>query len=569
MEHDHPAPRVPDTVYVNGRVWPGARPGGAGYAPECQALAVGRGRVLALGTDREVTDLAGPHTEVVDLRGRRVVPGLIDGHMHAVRAGATWSDELHLTGTTTLAGALAAVRDRACEAPPGRWIRAVGGWHPTQFAENRPPTSAELDAAAPGRPVYLQALYDFAVLSGEAMRVLGLDGWSDPPGGSVERDPVTGRATGVVRGLGAFNRCLATMGVPDPEEQRSSSRAMLGDLNRAGLTGVVDPGGFGMAPERYDPLFDLWRAGELTVRFRLYLSATDPGHEAGQLEGWLRHARAGFGDGMLRVTGVGEIVHFGCHDFEGLEPFELSDASYDELLAITRRVAEQGWPLHIHAVLDSTIDRILTAWETVHRQNPLTGLRFSLAHADTISPRNVDRLAALGAGVVVDDHQVFKAAASARSWGTDVMECAPPLADLADAGVPVGAGTDATRASSYNPWLALWWLHEGASLDGTARRAGRHRLSRAAALDLYTRGSAWFSFEEGDRGHLSPGARADLAVLSEDYFTVPAAAIPGISAHLTVVGGRTVHAADPPRPGTAQPWTRVRAQSETQTGASR
>jgi hypothetical protein len=377
---------------------------------------------------------------------------------------------------------------------------------------------------------------------------VGLDDWRDPPGGLVERDPVTGRATGVVRGIGAFNRCLGAMHVPGPDEQRASTRAMLGELARVGLTGVVDPGGFGMSPERYDALFDLWRAGELTARFRLYLSATDPGQEPGQLEGWLRHAQTGFGDGMLRVTGIGEIVHFGCHDFEGLEPFELSDSSYGELLAITRRVAERGWPMHIHAVLDATIDRILTAWETVHREHPLTGLRFSLAHADTISPGNIDRLAALGAGVVVDDRQVFKAAASAHSWGAQAVECVPPLADLAAAGVALGAGTDATRASSYNPWLSLWWLHEGGSLDGSCRRAAGHRLSRAAALDLYTRGSAWFSFEEDDRGHLFPGARADLAVLSEDYFTVPAEAIAGITSQLTVVGGRTVHAADPDSP---------------------
>ncbi len=297
---------------------------------------------------------------------------------------------------------------------------------------------------------------------------------------------------------------------------------MFADLNAAGLTGVVDPGGFGMPPESYDPLFDLWRAGELTVRMRLYVSAVNPGQETSQLEGWLRHAQTRFGDDMLRMVGVGEVVHFGCHDFEGLEPFRLTDQNYQELLIITRQVAERGWPMHIHAGLDSTIDRILDAWESVHRQIPLDQLRFSLAHADTISPRNIRRLAALGAGVVADDHQVFRASASAGCWGADAMASVPPLGDLLEAGVRIGAGTDATRASSYSPWLSLWWLHEGRSLDGTVQRAPRHRLSRRQALEAYTRGSAWFSFEESDRGHLHPGARADLAVLSDDYFTVPA-----------------------------------------------
>jgi predicted amidohydrolase YtcJ len=546
MEHGKSAADAPDTIYVNGRVWPGTRPGTAAHGEsrdeEYEALAVSRGRVIALGTDQEIRELAGPRSEVVDLRGHRVVPGLIDGHMHATRAGTTWSSELHWTGMTTLTDALAGIREAARDAPPGRWIRAIGGWHPSQFTENRPPSTAELDAVAPDHPVYVQALYDFAVLNSAAMHQLGLHDWADLPGGTVERDPVTGRCTGEVRGLGAFNRCLAAIPGPDAAQQRKSTRAMFADLNAAGLTGVVDPGGFGMPPESYDPLFDLWRAGELTVRMRLYVSAVNPGQETSQLEGWLRHAQTRFGDDMLRMVGVGEVVHFGCHDFEGLEPFRLTDQAYQELLIITRQVAERGWPMHVHAVLDSTIDRILDAWESVHRQIPLDHLRFSLAHADTISPRNIRRLAALGAGVVADDHQVFRASASAGCWGADVMASVPPLGDLLEAGVRIGAGTDATRASSYSPWLSLWWLHEGRSLDGTVQRAPRHRLSRRQALEAYTRGSAWFSFEESDRGHLHPGARADLAVLSDDYFTVPAELIPRITARLTVVGGRTVHA---------------------------
>lgn len=553
MEHSHPATGVPDTIYVNGRIRPGSRTPGLAARGErrdeedeaYEALAVSRGRVTALGTDREIRDLAGPRSEVVDLRGHRVIPGLIDGHMHATRAGSTWSSELHWTGMSALTDALTSVGEAVRSAPPGRWIRAVGGWHHTQFKENRPPSTAELDAVAPDHPVYVQALYDLAVLNSEAMRVLGLDSWTGLPSGTVERDPLTGRCTGVVRGLGAFNRCLAAIPGPDAAAERASTRAMFADLNAVGLTGVVDPGGFGMAPERYDPLFDLWRAGELTVRMRLYVSAVDAGHEVSQLEGWLRHAQTSFGDDMLRMVGAGEVVHFGCHDFEGLEPFSLMDEAYEDLLTISRRVAERGWPMHIHAVLDSSIDRILDAWETVHRQIPLDRLRFSLAHADTISPRNIRRLAALGAGVVTDDHQVFKAGASAACWGAEQMASVPPLGDLLEAGVQVGAGTDATRASSYSPWLSLWWLHEGRSLDGSVQRAHRHNLSRQQSLDLYTRGSAWFSFEESDRGHLRPGARADLAVLSDDYFTVPADLIPSITAQLTVVGGRTVHASGP------------------------
>lgn len=527
-----------DAIFVNGLVWPGS---GTAGGPEPTALAVSRGRVLALGSDAEVRELAGPGCSVTDLGGRRVVPGLIDGHLHAVRAGLTWDRELHWTGVPDVATALTAVEAEVARRPAGDWVCAIGGWHPDQFTEARAPSRAELDAVAPEHPVYVQALYEYAVLNTAALRASGLDRLTeDPPGGHVERT-ADGVPTGRISGLPAFNRCLAALPVRGPEQERASTAAMLRDLHAAGLAGVVDPGGFGMPPDRYDALFELWRRGELTMRMRLFLSAVDPGREYEQLAGWLRHGQTRFGDDVLRTLGVGELIHYGCHDFEGLAPFEISEAAGAEFLRISREAARRRWPMHVHAVLDTSIDRILDAWEKVHAEFPVTGLRFSLAHADRIGPRNIARLRALGAGVVVDDRLVLKAAASARVWGDEVVRQAPPLADLLAAGVPVAAGTDGTRASSYSPWLSLYWLVAGRSLDGVARRDPRHLLGRAEALHLYTRGSAWLSFEEADRGHLFPGALADFAVLDPDYLTVPAEQIPAIRSVLTVVAGTPVH----------------------------
>ena len=538
-----------DTVYLNGRIWPGAGEAGAwepaaADAPAAQptALATAAGRVLACGSDARIRELAGPDTTVVDLQGRRAIPGLIDGHLHATRAGATWTAELHWTGVPDVPAALATIAQAAGRAAPGEWIRAVGGWHPCQFTESREPTRAELDKVAPDHPVYLQALYEVAVLNSAAVRASGLDQMSgDPPGGHVERDPATGEPTGRVHGLGAFTFCLQAAGTPGPAQRLRSTAGMLAGLHASGLTGIADPGGFGMMPESYDSLFELWRRGELSMRMRLFLSATHPGQEYDQLDAWLRHAQSRFGDEMLRYTGIGEVVHFGCHDFEGLDDFSISAESRAELCRISHRVAERGWPMHIHAVTDDSITAILDCWESVNEHIPLAGLRFSLAHADQISVPNIARLHALGAGIVLDDHQVFKGTVSAAAWGSETMSRVPPLADLTAAGIPLAAGTDATRASSYSPWLSLWWLITGSSLDGMRRRAGQHLASREQALEWYTSGSAWLSFEEGDRGHLRPGARADLAVLSEDYFTVPEDRIPAIRSDLTVVGGRTVH----------------------------
>jgi predicted amidohydrolase YtcJ len=315
---------------------------------------------------------------------------------------------------------------------------------------------------------------------------------------------------------------------------------MMRRLHSVGLTGLVDAGGFGMDPRRYDAVFRLWRRAELTMRLRLFMSATDAGHEIEQLRGWLAYSQPGFGDDMVRVLGIGEVVHLGCHDFEGLEPFVVSPEAAEEFETISGETARRGWPMQVHAVLDATIDVILDAWERVDAEYPLADLRFTLAHADCISRRNIARLRAMGVGVVLDDHLTFRARAAEQIWGEDRVRNAPPIADLQTAGITIAAGTDATRASSFSPWLALWWLVTGRSVDGERHRSPEHTLSREDALVAYTAGSAWMSFEEADRGHLWPGAHADLAVLDRDFFAVPEDDIPDISADLTMVGGRIV-----------------------------
>lgn len=483
---------------------------------EVDALAVRDGRVASPGT-------AGPHAVVVDLEGRRVVPGLIDSHVHMVRAGATWDDEIHWDELPSLADGLALLRRRAAQVGPGRWLAVVGGWHPCQFAEQRMPTRAELDAAAPDNPVYVQALYEQAQLSSLAV---------DAVGGPDRVDDLDG-----------FNAVLAVaLPAPDLERQVASTRSMLAELARLGLTGAIDAGGFAMGPDRYRALYEVWRRGQLTVRTRLYLCAQTRDGDAAETRDWLRFLQPGFGDEWLRVTGIGEIALYGCHDFEGLTPgFTIAHDTARELEAIARLCAERGWPMHLHAVLDTTITTILDVWERVDRDLPLAGRRWSLAHAEPISRLNLLRVAALGVGLAVQDRMVYRGAASAAAWGAAALPDAPPLREILDLGIPLGAGTDATRVTPVNPWRCLWWLVTGRSLDGAPPRATRHRLTRAEALHAYTVGSAWFSADD-DVGTLEVGTRADLAVLSDDYFTVPDEQIPSLTSVLTLAGGRVTHA---------------------------
>jgi predicted amidohydrolase YtcJ len=518
---------VDDTLLlVNGRIWTGEPDPST---ERIGALAIRAGRILEAGQTETIRSVYSGVSEV-DLGGRTVVPGLIDGHNHSVRAGATWARELDLSAYTSPEQFLAAVSLAVTDAEPGEWIAAVGGWHPSVL-DGWAPDRALLDEIAPGNPVYLQAMYEFAVVNSAAL---------------ARVPAVAAGADGRVTGMPAYNAFLAAMGKPSAELQVRGLAGMYRDFAAAGITGVHDPGGFGMTAAAYEPVRELWRSGGLACRLRLYYSACEPGGEAGQIAAWLRDGFGEPGDAvpqnsMLRAVGIGEVVHFGCHDFEGLDGFTVTDEAAAGLTAITRAVAQAGLPMQIHGVLDPSITRILDCWEEVDASVPIAGLRFALAHGDRISPANVARLKRLGAGVIVDDRQSFRAESSRARWGAGALSSVPPLGDLLAAGIPVGAGTDATRASSWNPWRSLHWLAYGQSWDGGPVREARHRLSRAEALRAYTHGNAWFSSEESVRGLLAPGYLADLAVLDRDYFEVDAAEIPSIHSELTLVGGAVAY----------------------------
>jgi predicted amidohydrolase YtcJ len=522
----------------NARVVAGAR------EPAGEAIAIEAGRVLAVGPDADVRQTAGQGAVEVDLGGRRVIPGLIDSHAHVVRAGLRWEREIRWDGLGSLEEGLERIRARAGQLPRGEWIAVVGGWHPNQLRERRGPTRADLDRVAPDHPCYVQRLYAEGVLNSPGLARCGFAaGCADPEGGEIERDE-RGNPTGVVRGTGAFRHCLREIGPSAFGEQVASIRSMLRDLGRLGLTGAVDPGGIGITPETYGPFYEVWRRGELSLRLRLYLGAGQRGNERRQIEDWMRFMPRGFGDDLLRITGLGEIILFACWDADGLRPLEIDPDAFREFTELSAKAAGGGWPMHVHAIRDASVGGILDCWEAVARDRPIAPLRFSIAHAEAIGEQNLLRARALGVGLALQDRLVLRSGDSARAWGEDAAAAAPPLRRMLELGFPIGAGTDSTVANSIDPWRSLWWLVTGKNLDGGPRRAQEHRLTRQQALDLYTNGSAWFSFEEESRGRLAPGYLADLAVLSGDYFAVDEDEIPAIRSELTLVGGEVAYASE-------------------------
>lgn len=522
--------------------------------PRAQAFAIAGGRFVAVGDDADAMAFAGPGTRIVDAARRRVIPGLIDSHLHVIRGGLNYNLELRWDGLPSLADAMRLLREQVARTPAPQWVRVVGGFSEHQFAEKRLPTLAELNAVAPDTPVFILHLYDRALLNGAALRAAGYTrDTPDPPGGEIVKD-ANGEPTGLL--LARPNALLLysalAKGPKLPYDyQVNSTRHFMRELNRLGVTGVIDAGGgFQNYPDDYKVIADLHAAGELTVRIAYNLFTQKPKEEVADFTRWTASNRYGQGDDYYRLNGAGEMLVFSAADFEDFrQPRPEMPASMEtELDAVVRVLASQRWPWRMHATYDETITRALDVFEKVNKDIPLDGIRWFFDHAETVSDRNLERIARLGGGVAVQHRMAYQGEYFVERYGAKAAERTPPVKRMLELGVKVGAGTDATRVASYDPWNALYWLATGRTLGGLALYPAANLLSRDDALDLYTRANAWFSNEDGAKGQIKIGQLADCAVLSADYFSVPEDEIRGIVSVLTVVGGRIVYADDAYRP---------------------
>lgn len=538
------AATTPDLILINGKFHTVDK-----QNPIADAVAIGGGKFIEVGDAASVMRLKQPSTRVIDLGGRTAIPGLNDSHLHLIRGGLNYNLELRWEGVPSLADALRMLKDQAARTPHPQWVRVVGGWTEFQFAEKRLPTLDELNAAAPDTPVFVLHLYDRALLNRAALAAVGYTkDTPNPPGGEIVRD-ASGNPTGMLIARPNAMILYATLakGPTLPlEYQVNSTRQFMRELNRLGVTSAIDAGGgFQNYPEDYQIINQLAAENQLTIRIAYNLFTQSKGGELADFQKWTTMVKPGDGNDFFRHNGAGEMLVFSAADFEDfLEPRpDLAAGMEDELERVVRHLVSNRWPFRLHATYDESISRMLDVFEKVNRDIPFDGLHWMFDHAETITERNIERVRALGGGIAIQHRMAFQGEYFIDRYGAEAAEHTPPVAKMLEMGVPVGAGTDATRVASYNPWTALYWLVSGRTVGGARLYGAAGRLPRETALELWTAGSAWFSSEQDKKGRIQAGQLADLAVLSADFFSVHEDDIKAIESVMTVVDGRVVYGA--------------------------
>lgn len=513
-----------------------------------EAVAISNGRFIAVGTEKEVMAFKADNSEIIDAKGRTVIPGINDTHTHLIRGGLNYNMELRWDGVPSLADALRMLKEQALRTPAPQWVRVIGGWSEFQFKEQRMPTLDEINAVSGDVPVFVLNLYNRAYLNRAALRALGYNKKSQAPQGSTFQRDSNGNLTGLL--IAQPNAAILYASIAkgpqlSPDDQVNSTRQYMREMNRLGITSVIDAGGGGQNyPDDYQIIEKLHDNGELTVRIGYNLFTQNPGKELEDFQRWTKITSPGKGDDFYRVNGAGEMLVYSAADFEDFtEPRpDLPQSMEENLKDVVSLLAQSKWPFRLHATYDESITRFLNVIETVNRDIPLNGMNWILDHAETISDKNIERVKALGGGIAIQHRMAYQGEYFLNRYGEKLAQRTPPIKKILEMEVPVSAGTDGTRVASYNPWVGIYWLVSGKTVGGTSSYSESNRFDRMEALRMYTANSGWFTSQEGVKGSIVPGQLADLVVLSEDYFSIPEDSIKRLESVLTIVGGKPVYA---------------------------
>ena len=534
--------------------------------PRAEAMAIVGDKIAAVGQRRDMAQYVGSGTRLIDAGKRTVVPGLNDSHTHFIRGGLTYSQEVRWDGVPSLSVALQMLREQAKRTPAPHWVQVVGGWTYHQFREKRLPSLDELNKATGDVPCFVMHMYDRGLVNKAGLRALGWNKDTPEPFGGVLARDATGMPTGLVISTFSLVSLLSVFGrIPklEPADQILSTRHMMRELNRLGVTSLIDAGGGGQNyPENYAATARLAADGQLTVRIGYTLMAQRPGREIEDYQAWLQKAKLYEGDDYFRLIGAGEYTLWAAGDNTNFarDPVVQPPIMEEKLTEVIKFLVSNNWPFRMHASFDYTARRILGVLEKVHAEMPIDKLRWGLEHAEGLTVGTMERIKKLGGSLGLQNRMSLDGEAYVTKWGVEASEDAPAFGRIREMGIPYALGTDGNRAASHNPWVGVEWLVTGRTQGGFKHQADRNLLSREDALRAYSASGAFISGEEDKKGTLQAGKWADLAILAEDYLTVPANRISQMSSVLTMVGGRVVYGAggfaslapDVPRP--SQSW---------------
>lgn len=560
-----------DLIVFNAKIFTGN-----GGQPEASALAVKNGRVYSVGSDAEILELKSSKTQLIDGKSRRLIPGIIDAHAHIVQESG-YNYNVRWDGVPTLSRALEMLSEQARRTPEGQWVKVIGGWSPYQFKENRFPTLDELGKAVPNRPLIVQYAYNRAFLNKPAMDMLGVgtDRFPKLADTEFEKDR-DGKPTGLVYGNSWTFVAFETM-VPQltPAEETSSLVYVMRSLNQVGVTSVIDNGsrwGYPLSEKKIDAVA---RAHGLTIRLPFYLLQLGDGSMIdAQLQAITKVAPISPGQNLYPALshghpyrGPGEVLDAEVHDHENfdkpaiiIEPEKMRRLVDGDI----SRLVQRRSPFRMHISYNENISPFLDALEKLNERTPLDGLRWSLEHAETISPENIARVKKLGGGIALDGKMALHGDAFIKSHSLEQALYTPRLRTLVDSGIPLAMSTDAFRAATFNPWVGVSWIVTGKSVSGSEVLAKENRLTRTEALKLFTKGAAWFMNAESEMGVIAPGYLADFALLDRDYFAVPDEEIKSVSSVLTILNGKVVYGAQdynslsPQLPAILPAWSPVK-----------
>jgi predicted amidohydrolase YtcJ len=547
--------------------------------PEASALAVKRGRIYAVGTDAEILSLKDNNTRLIDASRRRLIPGLNDAHVHVLNE-RSYNYNVRWDGVPTLQRALEMLSEQAKRTPEGQWVKVIGGWSPYQFKENRFPTLEEIRKAVPDRPLIVQYAYNRAYLNELAMKAFGVgtERFPETPETEFEKDN-EGHYSGIM-----YSNTFTFVGMENVtpqasfDEQVNSLIYVINDLNRFGITTVVDGGSVSGYPQGHTPLEILARENRLNIRFPFIdlqfgdvSSATLVDAEITAItKKFPISPRENIHPTMAHgheYEGTGELLRMALHDHENFDRPAIiinKDSMRQYIEEDITKLVKKRIPFRMHISYNENITPFLDALENVNRKIPFDGLRWSIEHAETITPENIERVKKLGGGIALDDKMALHGDGFIKTYGREKALQTPGLRRLVDSGIPLCMTTDGFRASSFNPWIGISWMITGKSVSGSEILAKDNRLSRDEALKLYTTGPAWFEQQEYENGRIIPGYLADFVLLSKDYFTIPDDEIKTISSVLTIVDGRVVFGAHeynnlaPKLPETLPVWSSIK-----------